>query len=111
MALEKQRSYSADAAEFVKADMDFHTAIASISGNSVCVVLSEARLDWLFNFRQEMLRMPGSELITLAEHQRLLDAIAQHNPEDAGRAMVDHLTRANERYRILEAATAAQRLR
>lgn len=106
LALERQRSYSGDAAQFVKADMAFHTAIASISGNSVCVVLSEAMLDWLFNFRQELLRMPGSELITLAEHQRLLDAIAQHNAEEAERAMVDHLTRANERYRILETATA-----
>jgi DNA-binding FadR family transcriptional regulator len=103
-ALEKQRQCQQDGPAFVKGDMAFHTAIASVSGNSVCVLLSEAMLDWLFNFRRDLLRMPGSELITLAEHERLLNAISAHDAEEAERAMVDHLTRANERYRILEDA-------
>jgi DNA-binding FadR family transcriptional regulator len=103
-ALETQKAAVDNAATFVKADMSFHSAIAAISGNTVCVLLSEAMLDWLFNFRRDLLRMPGSEYITLAEHQRLLDAIAQHDIDEAERAMTDHLTRANERYRILEDA-------
>lgn len=103
-ALEHQRSCIDNAAEFVKADMAFHTAIASVSGNSVCVLLSEAMLDWLFHFRRDLLRLPGSEFITLAEHQRLLDAVSAHNVDEAERAMLDHLKRANERYRILEDA-------
>jgi DNA-binding FadR family transcriptional regulator len=86
--------------------MAFHTAIARISGNSVCEVLSEAMLDWLFNFRRDLLRLPGSELITLAEHERLLEAIAAHDVAEAERAMLEHLRRANERYRILEEAMA-----
>lgn len=103
-ALEQQRAALEDAPEFVKRDMAFHTAIAAMSGNSVCVILSEAMLDWLFNFRRDLLRLPGSEFITLAEHQRLLTAIAAHDVAEAERAMLDHLTRANERYRILEDA-------
>lgn len=105
-ALERQRGALNDVPEFVKSDMAFHTAIASISGNSVCVILSEAMLDWLFNFRTDLLRLPGSEFITLAEHGRLLAAIAAHDVDEAERAMLDHLTRANERYRILEDAMA-----
>ena len=54
--------------------------------------------------RRDLLRLPGSEFITLAEHQRLLGAIASHDADEAERAMLDHLTRANERYRILEDA-------
>ena len=108
-ALEYQRGCAADAPEFIKADMAFHTAIAAVSGNSVCVVLSEAMLDWLFHFRRDLLRLPGSELITLAEHQRLLDAISAHDAAGAEKAMVEHLTRANERYRILEDAMAARK--
>lgn len=105
-ALEYQRSVITDIPNFVKADMAFHNAIASLGGNSVCTMLSEAMLDWLFKFRQELLRLPGSELITLAEHERLFDTISQHNVAEAERAMLDHLTRASERYRILEDANA-----
>ena len=104
--LERQRDCQGTPAEFVKGDMAFHAAIALMSGNTVCVVLSEAMLDWLFNFRRDLLRLPGSELITLAEHERLLTAIAAHDVDQAERAMLEHLTRASERYRILEDAAA-----
>ncbi|HYP05697.1 MAG TPA: transcriptional regulator NanR [Bryobacteraceae bacterium] len=107
-ALQHQRSCMSNVPEFVKADMAFHTAIAGVSGNSVCVLLSEAMLDWLFEFRRDLLRIPGSELITLAEHERLLDAIASHSEAEAEQAMVEHLTRASERYRILEDAIATR---
>lgn len=100
--LERQLAASPHVGEFVKADMAFHTAIAAISGNSVCIVLSEAMLEWLFEFRRDLLRVPGSENVTLAEHQRLLNAIADHDVEEAGRAMMDHLTRADSRYRSAE---------
>jgi len=104
--LDHQRESQQDVAEFVRADMAFHTAIAAVSGNSVCAILSEAMLEWLFHFRRDLLRMPGSELITLAEHERLLNAIAAQNVSEAETAMLDHLTRASERYRILEDAMA-----
>jgi DNA-binding FadR family transcriptional regulator len=104
--LERQRDAQEVPAEFVKGDMAFHTAIAALCGNSVCVVLSEAMLDWLFNFRRDLLRLPGSEVITLAEHERLLQTISAHDVEAAEKAMLDHLTRASERYRILEDAMA-----
>ena len=104
--LQKQRLCMNEPQEFVKADMAFHTAIAAMSGNGVCVLLSEALLDWLFQFRRDLLRIPGSELITLAEHEALLNAVTSHDPVEAERAMAEHLSRANERYRILEDATA-----
>lgn len=107
-ALEAQRSARDTPSEFVKGDMEFHTAIASVSGNSVCVVLSQAMLDWLFQFRRDLLRLPGSELITLSEHERLLESIESHNVAEAEQAMLDHLRRADERYRILEAAMATR---
>ena len=105
-ALEKQRACLDDIPEFVKSDMAFHTAIASITGNSVCVILSEAMLDWLFTFRRDLLRLPGSEYITLAEHERLVQAIAAQDVAEAEKAMYNHLTRASERYQILEDAMA-----
>jgi DNA-binding FadR family transcriptional regulator len=100
----RQRASIANIPEFVKADMAFHTAIAAVSGNSVCVILSEAMLEWLFQFRRDLVRVPGSEFIALAEHERLLAAIARHNVAEAEQAMLDHMTRASERYRALEEA-------
>lgn len=105
-ALKYQRACMDHVPDFVKADMAFHTEIAAVTGNTICTLLSEAMLDWLFEFRRDLLRIPGSELITLAEHERLLDAIASHNEAAAEKAMVDHLTRSSERYRILEDAIA-----
>ncbi len=102
--LDRQQAASNDNAEFVKRDMAFHSAIASISRNSVCEMLSEAMLDWLFHFRRDLLRMPGSEIITMAEHRRIYAAIAAHDVEEAERAMKDHLTRSDQRYRIIEDA-------
>ena len=102
--VEKQQAAIADSAEFVSCDMSFHAAIASISRNSVCKMLSEAMLDWLFHFRRDLLRIPGSEIITMAEHRRIVGAIAAHDVEEAEKAMTDHLTRSDQRYRILEDA-------
>ena len=104
IALERQRQAIHDVPEFVRCDMAFHTAIASIGGNRVITLLSEAMLDWLFEYRRDLLRLPGSELITLAEHERLVSAVAAHEADAAERAMSEHLNRSNERYRILEAA-------
>lgn len=104
-ALDHQRSCVGNPAAFVKADMAFHIAIARVGGNPICVSLSEAMLEWLFNFRRDMLRVPGSENITLSEHQRVFEAIAKHDEAAAAQAMTDHLTRANSLYRALESAS------
>jgi DNA-binding FadR family transcriptional regulator len=46
-------------------------------------------------------RAPGAESLTLAEHERILAAIAAHDPAQAEAAMRDHLARANALYRSL----------
>lgn len=107
-ALARQRAAQGNEAEFIRADMAFHTAIVAISGNPVCVVLSEAMLDWLFTFRRDLLRVPRSESLTLGEHERLFEAIARHDDSEAERAMTDHLTRADQRYRALECSAAGE---
>lgn len=97
-----QRASLENIPEFVKADMAFHTAIAAVSGNSVCVILSEAMLDWLFQFRRDLIRVPDSEFIAISEHERLLATIAAHDVPAAEQAMLDHMNRSSERYRFLE---------
>jgi DNA-binding FadR family transcriptional regulator len=101
-ALDRQRKARHNIPEFIKADMAFHTAIAAVSRNTICVLLSEAMLEWLFRFRRDMVRVPGSEDIALAEHEQLVRAIAAHDVVAAETAMTEHMMRANERYKVLE---------
>jgi GntR family transcriptional regulator, sialic acid-inducible nan operon repressor len=84
---------------FVERDMAFHREVARISGNPIFPAIVEALFGWAGEYYQSIVRAPGAENVTLAEHQRLLDAIAARDPAAAGQAMHDHLTRASELYR------------
>ena len=48
-----------------------------------------------------MVRAPGAEELTLAEHTRIVDAIAAGDGDAAAEAMRIHLVRANALYRRL----------
>jgi DNA-binding GntR family transcriptional regulator len=45
-----------------------------------------------------MLRVPGTEDLTLSEHSQILIAIAEHDPDAAVFALRAHLTRAHPLY-------------
>ena len=49
-----------------------------------------------------IVRAPGAESLTLSEHQRIVDAIARGDADEAAQAMTEHLTRASELYRQAE---------
>ncbi len=85
--------------QFMKRDMYFHREIARISGNPIYPAIVEALFDWASAYYQAIVRAPGAEELTLAEHQKIIDAIAVHDATGAVKAMTDHLTRASELYR------------
>lgn len=87
--------------EFVDGDMGFHTQIAAMSGNPIFPVIIEAMLCWLREYYQSLVRAPGAETLTLAEHERIFDAIARKDGAGAEAAMREHLMRANELYQRL----------
>jgi DNA-binding FadR family transcriptional regulator len=91
-------------AKFLDEDMAFHTQIAAISGNAICAVISQAMLRWLREFRSELVAVPGRELVTIAEHRRILAGIESRDPAAAEAAMTAHLTRAGSVYRSPAAA-------
>ena len=59
----------------------------------------EAMFNWASAFYQTIVRAPGAEQVTLAEHTRIYEAIAARDPDASAMAMHDHLTRANVLYR------------
>ena len=85
--------------QFLQRDMEFHREIARISGNPIFPAIVEALFGWASAYYQTIVRAPGAESLTLAEHQRIIDAIARGDGDAAAQAMTEHLTRASDLYR------------
>ncbi|MCB1715786.1 MAG: transcriptional regulator NanR [Candidatus Competibacteraceae bacterium] len=96
-----------DLTKFSHRDMLFHRQIASIDGNPIYPVLVQAMFEWLRQHHPTLVRAPGAEEITLAEHARILAAIAAHDPDAAATAIREHLLRANAQYRQFENQSAS----
>jgi DNA-binding FadR family transcriptional regulator len=101
LAIARQRAAMADVEQFLERDMAFHREIASISGNPIFPAIVEALFRWASEYYRTLVRAPGAEELTLAEHTRIVDAIAAHDSSAAADAMHAHLTRANKLYRGL----------
>ncbi|WP_119153422.1 transcriptional regulator NanR [Caldimonas tepidiphila] len=99
--LEEHRAAMDDLQHFLARDMAFHREIAAISGNPIYPAIVEALFGWAGEYYQKLVRAPGAERLTLAEHERIVDAIAARDPQAAEDAMREHLTRANQLYRQL----------
>lgn len=94
--LEEHRS--AGPSEFLLRDIAFHRQIAAMTGNPIFPAIIDGMLSWLGEYHRSLVRVRGAESLTLAEHQRICDAIAARDPAEAERAMHDHLTRVNALY-------------
>lgn len=99
--LDEHRRAKARPEEFVGRDIAFHREIAVLAGNPIFTATLEAMLSWLGAYYRTLVRAPGAESLTLAEHRRIYEAIAARNPDAADAAMRDHLTRANTLYQSL----------
>jgi DNA-binding FadR family transcriptional regulator len=95
---EQEAMAAANSVQFPKKDMEFHRAIAAISGNPIYTALSQAVFEWLEKFHVSLVQTPGWEDVTIAEHREVCDAIARNDADAAAKAIVAHLTRANRLY-------------
>lgn len=99
--LEEQRAQLGRVNEdraFILADMAFHTAIADILENPMISAVSATMLGWLLEYHVSLLRWNGNEEVTLIEHERIIAALEQGNPEDAAEEMRSHLDRSQSLY-------------
>jgi DNA-binding FadR family transcriptional regulator len=86
--------------EVLAADMGFHQTIAAVSGNPLFAAVSKAMLDWLTHFSLETVHEPRFKNLAVVEHSEVIARIAARDETGAVKAMSDHLTRANELYRL-----------
>jgi DNA-binding FadR family transcriptional regulator len=96
--LAEQERARLDSEAFLAADGRFHHRIALVTGNPIFANLSQALFAWLARFHFDLVRKPGLERLTLAEHRQILEAIERGAPDEAGRLTADHLNRANTLY-------------
>ncbi|WP_225197347.1 transcriptional regulator NanR [Gluconobacter oxydans] len=88
-----QRATLSDIPQFIQCDMSFHIEIARITGNPLLYSVAKNMLGWLETFHVEMLHWSGKENVTIVEHEDILEALAQRDPDAAEQAMVRHLDR------------------
>ncbi len=96
---EEQRAALQNSELFMKHDMLFHREIARISCNPIFPAIVEALFGWASAYYKSIVHAPGAESLTLAEHQKIIEAIAAHDAESAAQAMRNHLNRADELYK------------
>jgi DNA-binding FadR family transcriptional regulator len=94
----RQAAAEGDATAFMRADMQFHTRVALITGNPIYVAVSEMMLSWLQEYHAHMLIWQGHSDQTLAEHTEMIERIEAHDPDGAERALTGHLSRSNHLY-------------
>lgn len=78
--------------DFAELNRNFHLCIAEASQNPVVAMMTENILDLLENTADETPRIPGRALRSIDQHEKVLEAIIEHKPEEAKRAMEEHLS-------------------
>ncbi|EGT3574151.1 transcriptional regulator NanR [Citrobacter sp. ANG330] len=78
---------------FIRSDVDFHRVLAEIPGNPIFMAIHVALLDWLIAARPTV---PDRELyehnnVSYQQHIAIVEAIRQHDPDEADRALQSHL--------------------
>jgi hypothetical protein len=60
--------------EFLARDMAFHREIAALTENPIFPALIEAMFGWLSAYYRSLVRAPGAEMLTIAEHEQIAGA-------------------------------------
>ncbi|WP_084964765.1 FadR/GntR family transcriptional regulator [Thermoactinospora rubra] len=89
-AMERART----AEEFVAGDIAFHCAIADASGNRLIAAFMRSLRDSARRYAVEAVERLADTSVLRADHRRILAAIRSGDPEEAARAVADHLRHA-----------------
>ncbi|HWI62977.1 MAG TPA: FadR/GntR family transcriptional regulator [Symbiobacteriaceae bacterium] len=97
-AMERMKAEHAVGQAAADADWKFHHAVASAAGNGLLLqimrTLSDYMQDGITKYRLQLLqRIPDTERVLLEEHQSILDAIRDRQPELAHDRMRAHIDR------------------
>lgn len=77
--------------QFIATDLEFHSAIASMSANDIFVSLNRSLAQWLTQQRTVSAGAGASKEEVARQHRDIFEAIARKDEEASYRAMEDHL--------------------
>ena len=86
------------------ADERLHLALAKATHNQTFVRLTEPMMAMLDDYRKNSLNIKGRRIETLNEHERIFKAVSERRPDEAMRAMVEHLSKVKKMLYKLEKA-------
>lgn len=90
-ALRRNKDAIGKAQEFERTDVAFHYEIARIVGNPLFVGMHEALVGWLTEQRTVSLRDANMDRKAYRFHKTIFEAIEAHDPDQAERAIDEHL--------------------
>ncbi len=79
-----------------EADIHLHLTIARASHNVAFFRLSEPVLKILWQYREKLKDVPSRKETFIAEHEEIVKAIKNRNPEKAEKAMKNHLSQLSQ---------------
>lgn len=97
-ALDANEAAIGDNTVFIRTDIEFHLAIATIPRNPIYLALHEAIVEWLVDQRDVSLRNAGADRRAYESHRGIYEAIAAHDNSAAWQAMRNHLHDISELY-------------
>ena len=77
-------------------DAEFHLKIVEATGNRVLMRLMVNLLDLLGDNRARVLMVPGRQRLSVLDHETIVEAIRQRDPELAHQRMLNHLANVRE---------------
>jgi GntR family transcriptional repressor for pyruvate dehydrogenase complex len=78
---------------YIEADLQFHLAVATATGNRIASRMMDAIRDLLHRALASIYHIPGSPQRSIAQHREILEAIASADAEAARARMREHLLR------------------
>src|SRR5512143_1079006 len=81
----------AESDAFIEADLDFHLTLAEATDNPLILTLIDPMVDMLREERTQIFLVDGGAQRGQSHHQRILEAVAAHDPAAARAAMQEHL--------------------
>ncbi|WP_328595997.1 FadR/GntR family transcriptional regulator [Aureimonas psammosilenae] len=102
-AVRAQRAGIGDPVRFLISDREFHTAIYRACGNPALADFVVDLFGAMVEFRRHAVAEPGAIEASIADHERIVEALGARDREKAAAAMEEHLDRI---YRTTQAAIA-----
>ncbi len=107
--LQQMESHVGSIERWSAADLDFHRAVAQAAHNPFLSALLQPLMDQLRGMIAEGYLVPGAVQTGLEAHRRLYRSIAEHDPEAALAAMLEHLEDSERRVATVLAPAAEGR--